>query len=109
MDVGALQPLFEKVDGVECHVSAETRQRNEPEAENRKLEKCAPFHSLARSALAHSTVRPNQREEMAPPQTQKDATKAVHKPDYDAVRKVSPASGRLSRATRSSPSGLRWV
>ncbi|KAG0666914.1 cytochrome c peroxidase [Rhodotorula mucilaginosa] len=24
---------------------------------------------------------------MAPPQTQKDATKAVHKPDYDAVRK----------------------
>lgn len=38
---------------------------------------------------------------MAPPQTQKDATKAAHKPDYDAVRKVSTGSWRrLSLFTR---------
>lgn len=42
---------------------------------------------------------------MAPPQTQKDATKAVHKPDYDAVRKVSGPllAFAVSRATRSPP------
>lgn len=34
---------------------------------------------------------------MAPPQTQKDATKAVHKPDYDAVRKVSPSCSPFTR------------
>lgn len=52
-----VEPVFEKAVVKGSATSASTGSRGEPEAENRKDEKCARFHSLGQLALTHHSDR----------------------------------------------------